>query len=206
ELISTRPIWDLNQFFESEYFYRENSGTRFAPHNVFTSSALLRLALEELKPDQPVYEGFAFGAEASNKGMVSPQIQMGAGYDITWLYDEDMNEYVRYYGAQTAEVDDALVRLEDGSHVYADTVVALEMPISTVDAVGRKRIQTTGTGNAYVFKDGNVAPGIWERLGQSEVYTFVGQDGNTLTLNPGRTWIHVVSSLDDQIVLPGLYE
>lgn len=206
ELIPSRPIWDLNQFFESEYFYRENSSTRFAPHNVFTSSSLLRLALEELQPDEPAYEGFTFGAESNDRGSISPQIEMGAGYDITWLYDEEMNEYVRLYGAQTEVNEAEYVRLEDRSNIQANTIVVLEMPVATIDAIGRKRIETVGTGNAYIFKNGNATPGIWERLGQSQAYTFVGYDGEELTLNPGTTWMQIVSSIDTQLALPGLDE
>ena len=46
----------------------------------------------------------------------------------------------------------------------------------------------TGTGQAYVFRDGFVLKGMWERPSLSQPATFVEADGAKMNLTPGNTW------------------
>ena len=43
-----------------------------------------------------------------------------------------------------------------------------------------------GSGKAYVFRDGRMIAGRWERAAEGDVTTFVTKTGETIPLAPGR--------------------
>lgn len=46
-----------------------------------------------------------------------------------------------------------------------------------------------GTGDAYVFTNGKVIKGTWERSSDYEANMFYDEDGNEIIFNQGKTWI-----------------
>ncbi len=46
-----------------------------------------------------------------------------------------------------------------------------------------------GTGDAYVFTNGKVIKGTWERPSDYEANLFLDEDGNEIIFNQGKTWI-----------------
>ncbi len=46
-----------------------------------------------------------------------------------------------------------------------------------------------GQGDAYVFTNGKVIKGTWERSGDYEPNLFLDEDGNEIIFNQGKTWI-----------------
>ncbi len=65
-----------------------------------------------------------------------------------------------------------------------------------VDAAGNHSpdVELTGSGKAYVLRDGRVIVGRWERRGLDDLTTFVTRDGEEITLAPGRTWVQLLPS------------
>ena len=52
-------------------------------------------------------------------------------------------------------------------------------------------LDTVGTGTAYVFYDGTVVEGTWERASVDERFELADADGTPLVVPPGRLWISV---------------
>jgi hypothetical protein len=49
-----------------------------------------------------------------------------------------------------------------------------------------------GTGTAYVFRDGRVIKGTWERDSAADVTTFLDANGEEIPLTPGNTWVELL--------------
>jgi hypothetical protein len=112
--------------------------------------------------------------------------------DVYWTWSRRDGVWLRAHG-ETAHT------LEDGSQVSATTVVIQVVGVSAssiVDAAGNAspEVELTGSGRAYVLRDGRVIVGRWQRDSLDGVTTFVAKDGTEITLSPGRTWVELVPS------------
>ena len=180
---------DLNQFFQSEYFYRQTTGGRYAPHNVFTDGELLAATLDELDLDVPDYESWRF-QEGESRGNASIKVDWtdGVTYDIDWQYDVSTNQYTRFQGL-------SMMRMEDGSTIQADNVVVVATDVKVIDGEGRKELRTTGEGDAYMAQNGEVFLVRWKKDDRTDRLRFYTQDGHEITMNAGVTWIEIVEEL-----------
>ncbi len=48
-----------------------------------------------------------------------------------------------------------------------------------------------GSGDAYVFYNGKVVTGSWERASVNERFELTAEDGTTVTVPAGRIWIAI---------------
>ncbi len=190
ELIRDQGTFDLDQFFQSEYFYRDEQ-TRYAPHNVYTTTEDLKDSVEEIREkydivDDPSYESWLFQEGVANDVDVEnihidwPSTSL---YNVDWLYDPATNTYVRKQG---------------GGTYTANNVVVMATDMAVLDAVGRKEVRTIGTGEARVYRNGEIGEtvGSWKKDSRTDRLRFYDGDGNEVTMNAGATWIEVVDSLD----------
>ena len=89
--------------------------------------------------------------------------------------------------------------LEDGSQVSATNVVIQIVEVTDsriIDAAGNASpdVELTGSGRAYVLRDGRMIAGRWERESLDDVTRFLTRDGAEIKLEPGRTWVQLVPS------------
>jgi hypothetical protein len=55
-------------------------------------------------------------------------------------------------------------------------------------------VELTGSGKAYVLREGRVIAGRWERASLDDLTRFVTRDGIEIALAPGRTWVELLPS------------
>ncbi len=195
ELIkSTYSTIDLNQFFQSEYFYRQTTNNRFAPHNVYTTGNLLISSLDELDLSEPSYFSWLFKDDSpiNSDDAVSVEIDFADGmtYDVFWEYNAEKNSYLRY---QAGDV----MRMEDNEPIYANNVIVIATDIRVIDNEGRKSLQTIGEGDALIVQDGEAYVARWIKSEHDNRLRFYTYDGYGISFNSGVTWIEVVSDLSD---------
>ena len=176
-------IFDLDQYFWSQYYWRTPRRPR--PHNVYTSTQLLRKAQERrglkqgkfspwlFKDDNPSGEGVGLVCDFS-----FPQ------YKVEWRYNSQDNFYYRYLAGKPHLA-------ESGAEIKAKNVVFLETSIVSLDAEDRKKIKTTGSGLANIFLDCRVIQGRWQRKSLSTRTRFYQEDGEEIAFNRGPIWIEV---------------
>jgi hypothetical protein len=174
-----------------DYFWRDNS--RIAPHNAYTSSALLdkarkKFGLADLKFDQWTFKDDDMISERGTAGLLIVKFNNYAQYDAVWEYDRDKNEYKRKIGKKYAQD-------EDGRMILAKNVAILQTDIEVIDAVSRRKITTVGAGDALLFQDGKKIEARWEKRSQDDRIAFFDLNGKELKFNRGATWIEVVSDL-----------
>lgn len=62
-----------------------------------------------------------------------------------------------------------------------------------LDSEGRQEVYTTGTGNGYFITNGTAEEIIWEKASRTSQTKYLDKKGKEIVLNPGQTWIQIVS-------------
>ncbi len=188
--LTTSGTLNLDQFYNGSTFWR--SKDRLAPHNVYTSTDLLRSAWDRITgarktPVEVLYGSWLFkdGAVLPPDPGISPTIRFTAeNYRVRWAYDPKTNRYGRYQMGLPFS-------MENGDEVHADNVVVVITNMSVLDTVGHREVRTIGEGEAVIFRDGEAIQGTWKKPSPSERLRFYDSKGEVV-MNAGTTWIEVV--------------
>ncbi|HEU4913956.1 MAG TPA: DUF3048 domain-containing protein [Candidatus Saccharimonadales bacterium] len=188
-MIKNLNVKDLDQFHNSGAYWRVSS--RYAPHNLYTSTAKLHELEAKKGFGKANYTGFARKKEAPTAAPTARTIDFnisGALYNSHYDYDAATNSYLRSVGGAPHKDE------RSGAQIAAKAVVGLVMP------QGKNGIYTTyntlGSGRAYIFQDGVVAVGNWYKDSNTSQFTFKDDGGAELKLNPGKTWLTIVGGTD----------
>lgn len=174
---------DLDQFFNGGSYWR--STDRAAPHNVYTDFDKLD-ALESSKNKTsssftPLLRKDEKKSQTPTATYITMPISSG-NYAVTYDYDAASNTYVRKQGGEN-HVD------REGGQLTPKVVVALEVSMTLGMEDGyREQITTTGSGKAYVFQDGTVTEGSWQRNSVKDQLSLVDAGGKAIALDRGQTW------------------
>ncbi|WP_245863659.1 DUF3048 domain-containing protein, partial [Candidatus Viridilinea mediisalina] len=190
----------------AETFFRRSSD-RFAPHNLFTSSAQIEafLATQQLEKPSDLHEiGFLIKADAPlAQRPASQYLRYHFTYSeayVAWSYDPSTNSY-RYFRQQRPHIDGAT-----GEQLSFKNVIVLEVPERPVpgDTQGRIQQNVIGEGAARIFMDGQMSEAVWRKgAGFAQLQLFDARD-REVALNPGPIWIAAIPSLDHLSVEGGL--
>ncbi len=181
--IASGGTLDLNQYWFDQYFWRSLS--RYAPHNVYTSTELLNAYP---KKADPLYETWVFKDPAV---VVEPEVEQVSVsfyppvYVADWKYDRSTNRYVRFQNGFAHT-------MEDGGQIFADNIAVAVTDVEILDSVGRRRVRTIGQGEAVVFQDGKMEAGKWKKASESQRLRFYDEDGSEIVFNSGVTWVEVI--------------
>jgi hypothetical protein len=198
---------------DATYFWRDRS--RRAPHNLYTSTALLRQYLleqgdtfnklpdsglafaaeEEAEP--PAAEEDAVEGESEESVMVSPATTISIAYKAaicaaSYAYDTTSKSYL--HSIQGAPHSD----LTTGQRVAPRNVIVQYVTVSDSglrDVTGSAVpvSQVIGSGKCLVFTDGMVYHGTWKKASRSVPTEFTDENGNRIPLQAGQTWIHLIN-------------
>jgi hypothetical protein len=170
-------------------FTRDES--RIAPHNLFTSTAALwRAGAKQVDdpatPRSPFTYGDDLPARARKAGSIDITFSSLSSTGWTW----DGGRWSRLLAGEP-------MTLDDGSPVLAENVVVQIVEVTEdtiVDASGSHSpvVEMTGSGKAWVFRDGRAIVGTWERDADGDLTTFRTKDGDEIALSPGVTWVELV--------------
>jgi hypothetical protein len=179
---------DVNYILAAEAYTRDPS--RAAPHDLYTTTAALwdagRAATET---PSPVFT-YSDAWEERQRKLSAAHLPFSAVSDVWWNWSRGAGAWVRSHG-ETRHM------LEDGDQVSAANVVIQVVDVTAsgiTDAAGNfsPRIELTGSGKAYVLRDGKVIAGRWERARLDDLTVFTARDGTEIALAPGRTWVELV--------------
>lgn len=179
---------------DSRYFWRDNS--RYAPHNLFTSSELLNYALRDknLLNSESSYDSWQFQDEQKNNSNLSEDkfIRLNFStpeYQVTWKYDKNSNNYQRYYGE--AEHKDALT---DDVIIAKNIIVEIVPPAIDAGEKGRVKFDVNGEGKVYIFRDGEKIEGTWRKDSRVSRTKFYDENNQEILLNRGNIWVEILPS------------
>ncbi len=183
-------LFNIDEFSDYKTIWRNNK--YLAPHNAFTSTSNILKRLKKEKYNYPVKsKRFIFKDTDKTSGDINTvSIDFSiTPYKVKYIYDSTTQTYTRYNGGKlhhTIKPSNIIVQ-------YVDTEI--------LDDAGRLRVQTHGTGDALVFRDGKVIEGTWEKDASinskdqdiSQSWTkFFDKSGKEIEMNRGQIWIEIV--------------
>jgi hypothetical protein len=162
---------------------------RPAPHNLYSSpTALYRAAGNPRGAPEPVFSY----SSVRPKGKRTREVHLPFSFysDVYWRWDRGQKAWLRWHG------DDAHT-FSDGKQVNAKNVVVQlvklrDTGITDANGVVSPEVVSTGRGVAYVFRNGRMITGTWERDGLKDVTVFRDRQGNEISLTPGNTWVELL--------------
>jgi hypothetical protein len=188
--LSGADLVDVNYGAATSAYTRDPS--RSAPHDLYSNTKALRKAAGKQKGAPDALFTFSPTWEGKARRVTTAHLPYSLVSDVIWTWRPAKHEWFRSHG-------DVPHTLEDGDRVSATNVVIQVVKVTDsqiVDAAGNPSpdVRLTGSGRAYVLRDGRVVVGRWERSGLGEVTTFVTKGGEGISLAPGRTWIQLFPS------------
>ncbi|HSX07180.1 MAG TPA: DUF3048 domain-containing protein [Candidatus Saccharimonadia bacterium] len=190
--ITAWGVHDMNQFYNGAYYHRVS--TRAAPHNVYTGIDTLQ-QLESKKGYTSTYTGFVRGKEAPVAAPTATSMDFrlsGVYYDPHYDYSAATNSYNRSeYNAPQTDAN-------TGKQVSPKVIIAIVVPLARgdLDSSGAyySNYNVIGSGTAYIFQNGTLTNGTWNKSANNTALTFTDASGQPVPLNPGQTWITAVSA------------
>lgn len=182
-------FYDLNQFSLGKYFWRDKK--RYAPHNVYTTTDMLREAGESKKWDANAeYEKWSFkdGKSTEDRGNTQ-KITIdfsSSSYKVDYYYDKEKNEYRRN-----------LVGKEHIDKNSKNQIKTKNVIIQYVESWPKEQgidIKNDGTEKAVIFMDGEKITGTWKKSGRKKRTMFYDENGNEIAFNRGPIWIEMASA------------
>ena len=175
---------------QSKYFWRDTS--KFAPHNLFTSSEKLAYGLrdDEILEQEPEFDSWEFKDDEIDLDKEDQVIKIDfstPAYLVEWKYNKDKNNY-RRFNAGLIQKD-----ANTDNRITAKNIIVQIVPegVSAGDE-GRINFNVTGEGKVYVFRDREVIEGTWKKEDRLARTKFYDESHEEIELNRGKTWIEIL--------------
>ena len=188
--IKTRKIFDANEFFWGQYYWR--SPEREAPHNLYTGSDNWRKILDnsgdkkELFTADKAWKYSSLVGQTIGKKSVL-KIPFSESYEVAWTYDAKKLNYARSINGNK-ETD------KDGSEIRTRNILVQITSVKEIngDDKGRVEVAAVGSGKAIILKKGSVTYGTWKKSSLAGRTRFYDKNKKEVVLIPGNTWVEVV--------------
>ncbi|MBI3649303.1 MAG: DUF3048 domain-containing protein [Actinobacteria bacterium] len=193
--VTRSPLIDENYIVAANRYTRDPS--RVAPHNLYTTTkglwAEAKGAIAKAHSSAPepifVYSG-TIPSPSRKAGRV--HLPFSSYSDVYWAWSAKEGIWLRSHG-------DVPHMLTDGRQVAATNVVVMSVRLkesSRLDPAGNPvpMISVTGSGKAWILRDGRVIAGRWQRPSVKDLTTFVTRSGEPIALAPGTTWVELLPS------------
>lgn len=166
---------------------------RAAPHNLYVDTFVLRdtadsRGYEDDPPEGPIWTFGPMPADAASASSVSIDF---SGNSVTWDWDETEGLWLR-----TADGRESMYRQEDGEEGRIGVPVMVALYTDQYSVNGLPSSRTTGSNRAFVFADGQVIEGTWEREAETDWFTLTDADGDEIAVPPGKVWVSLVPADD----------
>lgn len=138
------------------------------------------------------YDGWTFEEEPADAGEINRvSYDFWSGYDqyaVDWEYDSQQDAFLRSQGGEKH------IDLNTGEVVAAANVIVLQTTEKgPINELKHMIYGTTGTGDAYIFKHGEVIEANWSKASRTSELEFTDGRGQPVELARGLTWISVVN-------------
>ncbi len=172
----------------------KRSSDRKAPHNSYISGENVRLGAEKIGASllyqKKVSYTFYEEDENVNIGMQVNQFNVNYSNNDQFNSSYTYNPADETYSRQSGGIE--TVDFLTNEPIALSNILVFEMDHSIIDNVGRRDINLTSGGSAYLFHKGAMREILWEN--RDGVLKAIEANGNEVKLVPGKTWVHFVPS------------
>jgi hypothetical protein len=173
---------------------------RPGPHDLYAdTTAIWATSPEELSPP-PAQFDIRTGDDAISVGGATVEsagvkVSMN-GVRVAWAWDPETRRFAR-------SQNDAPHLDADGVPIRADNVVILFVDYRPSPADRNSpEAQTVGNGEVWVYTEGTLTLGTWERRDIMSPWTLTDADGDPIVLASGQTWVQLAEVGSAAIVAP----
>lgn len=170
------------------------SSERKAPHNSYISGENVKLGAEKVgasllyqkKVSYNYYdkeENVTIGLQVND---FSVNYSKNSQFNSLYTYNTVSKTYSRQSG--NIETIDHITN----EPITLSNILVFEMDHKIIDNEGRREINLTNGGRAYVFQQGMMREVQWEN--RDGVLIAIDENGSEVKLVPGQTWVHFVPS------------
>jgi hypothetical protein len=172
------------------------SSARPAPYNVYSTTTKLYatgLARGAARRPPPQIFTSAAAVPAGARPVATATMSFSPASARAWRWDPSARAWLRSENGR-ADRDDT------GAQLAATNVVVLQVTTrdipGLVDTAGSpvQDIRLTGSGRAWVLRDGAVTGGRWSRPSLADVGRLTDDTGRVMPLRPGQTWLELLPS------------
>lgn len=181
---------------EYPYYFRKENSQLSREHTAFSSTkGLWQMANSRDFSGPPTFQSWSFKdqeASASARPAGSTLTLGFSGlddYQVRWTYNSDKNLYLRSSGLPLKTDFDKTNNEQIGAK---NIIVQFADHISLKDDKNRISISTTGSGEAKIFRDGQVIEGKWEKHSPASRTIFYDSNNKEVIFNRGQIWVEVV--------------
>lgn len=192
---------DLRKFSDNNGYSNSNiSGfSRLTPEES-NKARINELAKEKLSITKPAKENTS--SLEAKVGAINFRFGNIPSFNVNYTYDLETNTYKRSYGTGVAH-DVYECPNEDLGEKNPENVCELKqmspsVVIAMVAQEGRasdnyhEDIKVIGSGDVFIFQNGTVKTGTWNKQAQNEQIRFMDSEGKEIKLAPGQTFVSVV--------------
>ncbi len=181
--VEEAPMISLTESSARTAFVRDEG--RFAPHNLYTSTAALYRDAEDLEPGVPESQfQFRFPGEASTLGRSAAGVAVSIGIENV-SYSWNGSSWDRSTGGRPTEDTTA-------GQVSPQNVIVMFTNYTTSPAdASSPDARTVGSGDAWIFTDGKVIEARWVRGTATAAIQYVDADNQQIPLTAGQTWVEL---------------
>ena len=166
---------------------------RVAPHNVFTSGAMIDKGIDMFGIERQLPENYEGRLKFNTSDQVIESGQDAYTVDIPFsskcqlTYDEDNKVYMKYeYG------DKHMDAAENVQLSFKNIIIQKAAYSGYPNDPILKEIQLTGSGEGYYISDGKAVKITWKKDDLNDHTRYYLEDGTQLSMNQGHTYIAVV--------------
>jgi Protein of unknown function (DUF3048) N-terminal domain/Protein of unknown function (DUF3048) C-terminal domain len=162
-------------------YYRAKD--RKIPHNLYSKTADLFEQTPLFAP--PAKQQFAYrepGAPAAGTPSAGVGVKLDS-IDVDWEWNAADGVYLR-------KMEGSRHMDRNSGQISTNNVVVLAMDYAP-GISGSPDAQTLGKGEVFVFTGGNYIHGTWSRTDIHDPFALIADDGTTIKLQPGRTFIEL---------------
>ncbi|MBV1759151.1 MAG: DUF3048 domain-containing protein [Dethiosulfatibacter sp.] len=176
-------------------FWRYYDTGKAAPNNMYTAMENLRDAQSYMNYRQEGnYESWNFSEDPyplsdlyESQSVTSFSITYNEDYYVRYDFKEDVGIYNRYVNNKM-QVDEYY---ED--EIMATNIIIQKLRKAVLDNEGRLALYNISDGEGYYISNGEMIEISWEKTSIRSRTIYSDKDGNEILLNPGQTWIQVIS-------------
>ncbi len=184
----TMKVDTLNDLKGSPCFWR--SKDRKMPHNLYTSTKLMREVMESNKfNNKTAPQYFSFSEEfldLDGKKTNGISFNYSKNYIVGYEYDEKGKLYYRTINNTRLKDKDS------GKDISTTNIIVEKTKAKVLDKVGRLEVETVGKGRGYYLSGGKLVEIEWSKSGRRDKTVYKDLKGNEILMNKGVTWIQVV--------------
>ena len=177
QIQSAAAAGQLTPFINTDRSPFARDGRFRAPDNLFVDPSALGACGGGGNPT-PI---FSYGAASSTTAQPASSVSLSAR--SSYRFDWNGSGWTR---SQSGSVHTT----RTGALIDPQNVVVMFVPYvrSQVDAASVDA-DTTGSGTAWILRDGTITIGNWSRSRGSDPYTYTDGNGGRVNLAPGQTWV-----------------